>query len=319
MRDIAGSGEMSGAKTSWVGLILLCVTAAGPSCAGPPDPAPGPRTIPDVTAFLDSSRCPDGALAVVETTCVGAAPQRARDPMLMRRHDWPAPDGYQVSDAFEADDGSYFVTTFAYPPFAAFDASHGDGGEIYVTDGVTVRIAATEDGSQMDVVQGFYGAACGGTGWVMFRNDAPTGRWADLVARLKSQTIVSSCKASRSAYTRYRLETVTLPFIINGVRTDLALPTVISERFNAGDIDSARAMERSFMAKGVGRVIWEAWTRRPPAGGDLDIRCPGTTWSTPPGPGWRLSDCRTSTQITTADGSLTGDKYGWPPAGLVLP
>jgi len=91
-----------------------------------------------------------------------------------------------------------------------------------------VRIAATEDGGQMHVVQGFYGAACGGTGWILFRNDAPSGRWATTVARLRGEPIPSPCQANRFALTRYRLEAVSLPFIIGGRRVDRTLPTVIS-------------------------------------------------------------------------------------------
>ena len=230
-----------------------------------------------------------------------------------------APDGYQTVDSFESDDGSYFESIFSFAPFDRFVATNGDGGEIYVTDGSTVRIAVTEDGGQLGVVQGFYGAACGGTGWVLFRNDAPTGRWAEIVARLKGEPVGHPCLAKSLAYTRYRLEPVPIPFIIEGRPTILTLPTIISEHFNAANVARASAMERTFMAKGGGRVIWESWTKRPPSVRDLSNRCPGTAWSVAPAPGWYLGDCRYSTNLVSADGRLTGDLYGWPGPGVVFP
>lgn len=281
------------------GLAAACLIAG---CAHDkatllPVPAPGAATIPDVTAFL------------------APADHRASDPMTSRRFDW---GGYQASDAFQTDDGRAFVTTWSYPPFGPFVAANGDGGEVYLTDGTTVRIAATQDGGK-PYLQGFYGAGCGGTGWVIFRNDAPTGQWASLVARLSGGEIPGACAADVPAFTRYRLEQVTVPFLIDGQRQDITLPTIVSEHFNNVSIDKATALERSFFAAGYGRLIWEAWTTGPATGVNLADRCPGTAFSTPPAPGWTLSDCRTSTNVQPADGSLTGDGFGWPPQGVTLP
>jgi hypothetical protein len=278
-----------------------------------------PLDAQEMASFLAQVRCADGALAVAEPGCPGARPQRASDPMRMRRHDWPAPDGYQVVDSFIADDGASFVSAFSFAPFGPFAARNGDGGEVYVIDGDTVRIAITEDGGQMGVVQGFFGAGCGGTGWVLFRADAPTGQWAQVLARLKGRPLGSACAASSAAFTRYRLEDVALPFIIGRDRKTLTLPTIISEHFNAASLERSSALERTFMVKGVGRAIWEAWSKHPATIGDLDQRCPGTAWSTPPAPGWFLTDCRYATNLVPADGAMTGDRYGWPPKEAILP
>jgi hypothetical protein len=275
--------------------------------------------IPDLAVFLAQSRCANGDLEVEATGCSGARPQRAADPMLTRRRDWPAPAGYQSEDSFEADNGAYFETTFAYPPFGRFIPQNGDGGEIYVVEGGTVRIAATQDGGRMGVIQGFSGARCGGTGWILFRDDAPTGRWAEAVARLSDRPLGAPCEATDAAYTRYRLEVVALPFIVRGARQTLRLPAVISEHFNAATVARASALERTFMVKGVGRAVWESWSRRPPALNDLAERCPGTAWSKPPTPGWFLNDCRYATNLVRADGALTGDGFGWPVRGLTWP
>jgi hypothetical protein len=282
--------------------IALCLALVG--CATsherlPPVPPPAAATMPDVRVFLAP---PDVTAAT---------------PLLRRRHDWPGA-GYQISDAFAAADGQSWITTWSYPPFGPFVEVNGDGGEVYVTDGTTVRIAATQDGGK-PYLQGFQGASCGGTGWVLFRNDAPTGSWAELVARLGGGDISAPCSADNPGLTRYRLEVVEIPFIEAGVRTSRTLPTVISEHFNNATLAKSTALERSFFAAGVGRVIWEAWTTSAATDPNLADRCPGTVWSTPPAPGWALVDCRTSTNVFDTDGSMSGEIFAWPPAGTILP
>lgn len=272
-------------------------------------PAAAAVTVPDPIAYLVQLRCPDGRLQVAEPGCA-ARPQTADDPMLTSRRDWPAPAGYMAQDAVIGPDGP--ETLWDFTPFGRFEARKGDGGEVYVVAGGVVRIALTQDGGT-PYLQGFFGAGCGGTGWIAFRDDAPTGRWASVVARLSGGRFPGPCAAWNVALTRYRLETVTAPWIIGGRRTDVALPTIIAEHYDGGSIASSGAMERSFFARGVGRIIWEAWTRGEPASHDIDVRCPGTAWSTPPAPGWRLSDCRYATNLVAADGSMSGTRFGWPP------
>jgi hypothetical protein len=274
-----------------------------------------PATIPDPVAFLVQARCPDGRLQIAEPDCP-AQPQRAADPMLERRHDWPAPIGFMAQDALIGPDGPETLWDFA--PFREFLAAKGDGGEVYAVEGGTVRIAMTQDGGK-PYLQGFHGRGCGGSGWIAFRTDAPTGRWASVVARLSDQPVPSPCRTKSTSLTRYRLEAVTAPWIIGGRRRSLTLPTVISEHFNAASIERASHMERSFFARGTGRIIWEAWSKAAPVGADLEGRCPGSDWSGAPAPGWRLSDCRTATNLVADDGHTTGVTYGWPPAALAIP
>jgi hypothetical protein len=293
--------------------VLLLLTA----CA--PPPAPAQTTIPDVSVFLVQSRCPNGRLEVAQPGCRGAAPQRADDPMLMRRHDWPPPTGYEATESFLAPNGKVYETIFGMTPFGPMNVAHGDGGEVYVVEGGTVRIAATQDGGQMGVIQGFYGKGCGGDGWILFRDDAPTGAWATTVARLRGRPLGSVCSASSHAFTRYRLEMAALPFVIDGSKTTLTLPTVITEHFNAASLERSTDMERSFMVKGLGRAIWESWSRKPRPATDIQARCPLTAWSTPPGPGWDIYDCRYNTNLVAADGKLTGRSFGWTAADLPLP
>lgn len=280
-----------------------------------PLPPPGPPTIPDVTAYLAQQRCPDGVLQLAEPACP-AQPQRASDLMLMRRYDLGAPaplPGYAAQDGFVSDDGSYYVNSWSFAPsFGDLAAVVGNGGEAYVTDGHTVRIALTQDGGKPGVLQGFYGAHCGGTGWVAFRDDAPTGSWKTVTASLNDLPVPSACSAANSSPTRYRLEQVTIGFNI-GPET---LPCVISEHY-----DISPNMERSYWCKGVGRVVWEAWTKVNPAGSDLADRCPGTSFTDlPQGAGWRLQDCRYAVNlVATAGTPMTGDQFGWPPSVKAMP
>ena len=282
-------------------LALLALAAAA---------TPGPTTIPDPVAFLVQARCPDGRLQVAEPDCP-ARPQRASDPMLERRHDWPGPVGFVAQDTLIGPDGPETLWDFA--PFGAFSAAKGDGGEVYAVEAGTVRISVTQDGGK-PYLQGFYGRSCGGAGWIAFRTDAPTARWASVVARLSDQPVPSPCRTSSTSVTRYRLERVTARWIIDGQPRSLALPTVISEHYNSSSLDRASRMERSFFARGVGRIIWEAWTKGAPMGADLQTRCPGSDWSGPPGPGWKLSDCRTTTNLVADDGRMSGQAFGWPPS-----
>jgi hypothetical protein len=171
----------------------------------------------------------------------------------------------------------------------------------------------------MGVVQGFYGEACGGTGWVMFGADAVAGRWTSLVARLNGAPVGRPCSSDNAAYTRYRLEQVSIPFLIAGTRVSHTLPTIISEHYDEASVAQAHAMERTFLAKGVGRAVWEAWSKDPPASQDTAERCPLTNWSAPPAPGWRLSDCRYATNLVADTGAMSGAAYAWPPRGVVLP
>jgi hypothetical protein len=289
-------------------LAVAFAALAGCSRAAPP---PGPVTIQDPLAFLVQLRCPDCALEVAEPHCPGASPQRAADPMKMRRRDWPAPDGYVAQDAVLGPAGPELLWSFA--PFGHFVPSRGDGGEVYAVQGRTVRITITQDGGK-PYQQGFYGERCGGTGWIIFRDDAPTGRWASLVARLSDRPTPSVCMAFNSAFTRYRLEDVAAPWIVRGARRTMTLPTVIAEHYDRATLAGSRDMERSFFAKDVGRIVWEAWTIGEPAGVGLAERCPRTSWSTPPAAGWVLSDCRYATNLVSDDGAMSGDRFGWPPA-----
>jgi hypothetical protein len=302
--------------------LVACGNARGQIATSRPLAPVSGATIPDVSIFLAQTVCLDRTgkvigLAYPGSTCAATRPQRASDPMFQRRHDWPAPNGFQIEDSVSGDGGDDFVTTWSYPPFGSFVAANGDGGEVYVNDAGTVRISVTQDGGRPGL-QYFVGRACGGTGWILFRTDAPTGSWADLVAALGDSPDPGICQERSRSYTRYRLEQVPIPFIINGVRRALIIPTIISEHYSGRSLASAKALERFFLGQGWGRLVWEAWG--PGAAAiDLSARCPGTAWSVRPVAGWQLHDCRYATNIVAADGRLSVTGFGWPPPGTPLP
>jgi len=302
--------------------LVACDGGSSQGATSTPLPPVSTATIPDVSVFLAQTVCLDRSgkavgLAVPGATCTAKRPQRASDPMFERRHDWPAPTGFQIEDSVASDDDREFVTTWSYPPFGPFVAANGDGGEVFVSDGTTVRIAVTQDGGKPGL-QYFVGRSCGGTGWIVFRNDVPTGKWADLVAALGDSPDPGACKEGSRSYTRYRREHVRIPFIINGVRQAAIIPTIISEHYTGRSLATATALERFFLGQGWGQLIWEAWRPGAPAI-DLSARCPGTAWSVPPVAGWQLHDCRYATNITPAVGSFSVIDFGWPPSGTPVP
>ncbi|MBV9859947.1 MAG: hypothetical protein JO038_07585 [Alphaproteobacteria bacterium] len=308
------------AAPATLAVLLAIASVAGCDDGGASAPHAAPQsplaavpasaaTIADPLGFLVQTRCPNGG---PPTGCAAPARQRAADPMFYRRHDWPAPSGYQTDDSVLRDDGKAVIDLFSFAPFEGFVAAHGDGGQIMVADSDTVRIAQTQDGGTPGM-QYFVGPNCGGTGWIAFRTDAPTGRYAALVATLSDRPDPNACpRRLAKAYTRYRLETIALPFIIGDARRDLTAPTVISEHYDRDTVERATAMERTYFAQGWGLVRWEAWTASGRAGSGLDRRCPPLAYSEAPAAGWRLADCRIWTNIAPADGSLSVDGVGWP-------
>lgn len=211
---------------------------------------------------------------------------------------------YQASYAQRLPDGSA-ILDWSYVPFGPFVAANGDGGERYIVEGDTVRIDSTQDGGTPGV-QYFTGAACGGTGWIAFLTNADSS-WRALVARLGDRPDPSQCSTGSSAFTRYRRVMVTFPKLG-------ALDTIISEHYSGADMASAPAMERSFFAKGYGRVAWQAWgkagwTPPPP---DLAARCPDFGWNSPPVAGLFLVDCREALDSEPAPAPLTGAQL-WHP------
>jgi hypothetical protein len=200
-----------------------------------------------------------------------AMPLHRDDPLTYRRFDI---GHYQASDSFLLPDGSAIIAV-SFMPFGPFNPANGDGGDHYVVEADAVRIAATQDGGTPGV-QYFVGKACGGDGWLLFKTDA-TNEWKETVARLSESPDPSSC---------------------NGA-------TLVSEHYDGPDFPTSHNAERFFLARGWGRLAWQAFGDTPPAI-DLSTRCPDFGFNVPPVPGWYLRDCRIATMIEPANGTLTG-------------
>jgi hypothetical protein len=271
---------------------------------GPTVPPMEAATMSDPSDFLEQLAC-DGPGDFLH--CVGAKHRQTPGEVAKyRRHDLPAPAGYQIGDCVAGS------CIFSYPPFGPFAVAKGDGGDHYQVDGGWVRIDLTQDGGKPGVLQHFVGPTCGGDGWVLFRQDAPTGHWTEMDARL-ANTDDGHCPSRLGhAYTRWRPEDVQWTFYFGTTREQLTLPTVVSEHYNRSSIAEATALERFYFAKGVGRVRWSAWNK---TGMHTDTaRCPAVPYDeAPDASGWALADCRTWTAIEPpGDATWTASRFGWP-------
>ena len=172
----------------------------------------------------------------------------------------------------------------------------------------------------------FVGENCGaGTGWVLFAPTVPTGSWAYVVAEIGKAASPTAYARLSAAYSQYRLEQVSIPFIIDGQQQILSLPTIISEHYNGKDPTTAIMLERFYFARNWGKVRWERWDKRGSPRDGLALECPTIpTWgSAPPFAGAIMTDCRNWTNIITAaepqaapwrlrpPGTFSISEYGW--------
>lgn len=264
------------ALLNWI-LRLLGIAKPGPDL-----PQVGRRTISDPLAFIVQRRA-DGRLATMH------------DLLTERRHDWPLPIGWGASESVLLLDGRALQTF----DFVRTEHDAGDGNQILSVgaDG-WVRIDQTRDGGKAHM-QYFVGPKAGGTGWIAFGTDAPTGSWRDVIATLKGSDWQDDKPGVLDrAFTRYRMEVVSFPFAVAGVEERRSLRTIISEHYDRETIAGSAAMERSYFAEGYGLVRWEAWGRTPaPPIPDLPQRYQWVAYSDPPGAGWHLDDVRTWTNV----------------------
>jgi hypothetical protein len=135
-----------------------------PQQTATPTPAIATTTIADPLVYLVQSG-PNGLL-------------KSSDLLTVRRRDWPAP-GWEASKSALLPDGRV-LQTFSFTPWQAYTPANGDGGQIAEvgSDGY-VRFTETRDGGK-PYLQCFRG----GTGWLVFGRDVPTGSWKEVVATL---------------------------------------------------------------------------------------------------------------------------------------
>ncbi len=253
-----------------------------------------------ILPFLSVFACSKPALPpppITHVTIYDPMTFLAQTPINGGRYDWPLPVGYvALNNARES--GATARQSWDFAPFGTYEPKHGDGFQVAeIGEDGWARFTSTRDGGT-PWVQHFVGRHCGGTGWLVFGVDAPTGSWREAVARLNIAQEPTTCPPTlNDALTRYRLERVEFPFAVAGVRSMRTIPTVISEHYDQRTIANAGALERSYLGQGYGLLRWEAWGRSPPSIFDLPERCGPVAYSEPPAPGWVLRDCRTYTNV----------------------
>ena len=276
--------------------------------------------ISDMNAYLVQATCPGGG---TPNNC--ASGDQTKDltttPLTFRRLDWPgAYSGIIADNALDPSSGAV-ISTFKTAPFDGHFNPPNDGGDVYMNDTNVHRIGdaaiavKTQTGSLTPTY--FVGYTCGYTSWLLFPQNLPSyGQgWGSFVAELgQSNKPGTNCNLQNMspAYTRYRLENVTMPFLINNSQTSLVIPTVISEHYNASSVGKATELERFYFAQGWGKLRWEFWTTSPPSR-DLTGECPTVpTWMVAPSfAGAQLTDCRTWTNIIPDTSGWSVSDYGW--------
>lgn len=278
---------------------------------------------------LDEAGVPVPGLLPFEPACGRRAPQRQDAPMPYRRHDWPAvqearrvPLGYQASDSLLGSllGGPAAVQTFDFGAgdarrFGVLDHGRGDGGQVIPLGPGPAFIVMTEDGS--GGVQWFLSPDCrqGGRGWQGWLLAGPnlSERWNARVVHLRIAASPQACPTAFDAsLTRFRRTRLALPWrdAASGRTATVAVDAIVSEHFGGAEIPTAHHLERFVLARGLGLVRWERWenpaiARRPDLAQRADLvesqqRCPMLSVSTPPGPGWRMRDCRHWTNFVRA-------------------
>ncbi len=248
------------------------------------------------------------------------AGQLSSDPALYRKHDWPAPDGYQVSDSVLRADGTV-LQTFDFAPWGSAEFG-SDGGQLLTVgaDG-TVRVLETRDGGK-PYDQFFVGRKCWnwstlspGTGWIVWRADIGLTPRA-FVATLGDSADPNACPPLNRALTRYWTGSGIFPFRFSAEPVERLVELVVSEHYDHAAIAASVNMERMYFGRGWGLIGWEAWSKTRTDGYQIADRCPRTPWrDTPAADGFRLADCRIWTNIVTPpEGSSvwTVDQFGWP-------
>lgn len=250
----------------------------------------------------------------MEQGCSGSRPVQANDPLTLRPHDLPGRniglEGWIAGGGWTISDGRY-ASIYAFAPWREWTPPR-DGGEIYAVNGDLARAVSTQDGGK-PYLQVFQGPECGGDGWALFWNDAPTGRWAARVTRLSIGQSGATCAPLTGSYTRYRVEDIEVMMTVDDAPMTRRIRTVISQHFDHPTIDGSTAMEEFYLGEHVGRYRWSSYTVAPPRGDDLDLRCPVRPFTgVPENPRFRLNDCRDLTNYRSHHGAFTGERYGWP-------
>lgn len=302
-------------------LLGLLLTACGDDKPGIPVPANPIGSQIDPWDYLTTRICPDGSPWIF-TKCADWHRQSRSDVVSFHRLDTSGHTDGQKQNTYLIPAGpdqpqQGAVREFDYPRHGLFNpiptpTDHGgDGGDVAVVEGDTVRFSFTQNGVPGGTVSGWWvGKNCGGHGWVLFKDRPPTGAWATMVAKLApSFSDSNSCPKLNSALTEWRREKAIIPFTQDGKPHSVELDIIISHHYNSGSNPSAR--ETVIFAYGVGPVYWLSSGRTP---GGPTWACGGLPPWTDQTDGWVLKDLRCLTEFKIVP-PASSDSYAWPPPG----
>jgi hypothetical protein len=325
-------------------VLAAAITGWGGESAAPPTSPLSPESM---TRFLVQAACLDAegkviALTPLDPACNRRRPMTEEDPVFWRKHDWGGSDGaatgWQASDSVLARRGGvgFILQTFDFgapardnagwpDAFRRFDAN--DGGDALIVVGDTASAFITQDGGTPGL-QWFVGPGCATPGqarylsWISFKADAGA-EWHSLVAQLATGRADVCPRDFGKAFTRYRLVDAAIPFLRESARENVWLPVVLSEHYEMPSIAESTSLERFYYAYDLGKIRWEAWSTGPDKasqGASLAAsgRCPAFPEGAAPGPGWRMVDCRTWTNIVGEPGTWRVREFGWPPPDTML-
>jgi hypothetical protein len=304
----------------------------------------------ELMSFLVQSVCLDAGGQIrrglpIDADCLIRQAQSDRDVATYRKYDWPnsneavrRPLGYQASDSVIMRRGgrSFVEQTFDFGDqtraFGHFDTGLGDGGQVLVVVQGWASAIMTEDGG--DGIQYFIGPGCrnstqpaaGELSWLFFNSDIERGQWNSTLARLNKGHLSTECPTVfNAALTRYRLESIDVPFRISATserltETTKPIDVIISEHYGGEEMTSADHLERFYFARDLGLIRWERWENfaapKPPALVRMAEqfaqtgRCRPWAYSTAVGPQWQMIDCRNWTTLVASTQWSVGD-YRW--------
>lgn len=252
--------------------------------------------------YVTQAVCAEPGALPFEPACGARRPAQAGPSLPWRKFDW---QGSQASDSLLASRLGQSVVRqlfdFGDGPrrFGRMDnrpgLATGDGGDLIGQRGRDTAILMTEDGH--GGVQWMQGPGCedapeGGLGgWLLFDDQAGP-QWRDRVARLRITRDSQRCPLRYvPAYTRWRRLSIAFPWREGeALRPPFQAETIISEHYDGWTIARARHLERFWFARDLGKIRWERWEHE--AGATSLPTCPAIEGAEPPGPGWRLADCR---------------------------
>ncbi|SHJ96404.1 hypothetical protein SAMN02745194_03838 [Roseomonas rosea] len=319
--------------------LLLLIGIAWPLRAEPLDRVEAMDFLVQSACFDEADRPLRGRLPF-ELGCDQRRPMRQGEVLAWRKTDWPGtahaaaqPEGYMASDAvlgrFAGQEAAIQTFDVGGGSLAFGRLDPMDGGQVAVLGPLGADFVVTQDGGKPSRLQWFLSPDCRpgaapAAGWLIFGPDVPRGLWAQRVARLRIADAPDACPtAFDSALTRWRRETMRLPvrFHDDARPREVKMDVIVSEHYGGATIADAWHLERFWHARGLGMVRWERWDQaahvpRTPERAAWFAetgRCGSVPFSTAPGPGWAMVDCRSWTNFRRPRPNENLRPIPWPP------